>query len=323
MQPKKHYFAHIPTIAIFIVFAMSAPLGVLLFILKSIDKNAEKEEKEYNVLKIFKRLEETAKDYAKDKSIEINLNLNSNVNLSKNGANSNTNLNLDEIKIQRQSLQNRAVHWGIALSTFLLIITGLFQLPISKRYMINELPLMAWSGDYHISLVAHYVGAVVFCAFIAFHLYFHIARREFDIFPKRGDFKKSTQVIKAMLTNGEEPPSEKYLPEQRLAYAFIGFTLLLLLVTGLIKTFKNLAGFNLSDSVYFWVAQLHNLGFVLIIFGIIGHLAAFIFKANRPLLSSMFSGKVSAKYILHRHTLSKDECERAEKAIKKAQKDKK
>ena len=251
------------------------------------------------------------------------LNLNSNVNLSKNGANSSTNLKLDEIKIQRQSLQNRAVHWGIALSTFLLIITGLFQLPISKRYMINELPLMAWSGDYHISLVAHYVGAVVFCAFIAFHLYFHIARREFDIFPKRGDFKKSAQVIKAMLTNGKEPPSEKYLPEQRLAYAFIGFTLLLLLVTGLIKSFKNLAGFNLSESAYFWVAQLHNLGFVLIIFGIIGHLAAFIFKANRPLLSSMFSGKVSAKYILHRHTLSKDECERAEKAIKKAQKDKK
>lgn len=256
-------------------------------------------------------------------NLNANSNLNSSVNLDKNGANSSTNLILDEIKIQRQSLQNRAVHWGIALSTFLLIITGLFQLPISKRYMINELPLMAWSGDYHISLVAHYVGAVVFCAFIAFHLYFHIARREFDIFPKRGDFKKSAQVIKAMLTNGEEPPSEKYLPEQRLAYAFIGFTLLLLLVTGLIKTFKNLAGFNLSDSVYFWVAQLHNLGFVLIIFGIIGHLAAFIFKANRPLLSSMFSGKVSAKYILHRHTLSKDECERAEKAIKKAQKDKK
>ena len=45
MQPKKHYFAKIPTIAIFIVFGMSAPRGVLLFILKSIDKNAEKEEK--------------------------------------------------------------------------------------------------------------------------------------------------------------------------------------------------------------------------------------------------------------------------------------
>ena len=45
MEPKKHYFAHIPSIFIFILFAMSAPLGVLLFILKCIDKNAEKEEK--------------------------------------------------------------------------------------------------------------------------------------------------------------------------------------------------------------------------------------------------------------------------------------
>lgn len=218
-------------------------------------------------------------------------------------------------KIQRQSLQNRIVHWGIALSTFSLIITGLFQLPIAKRYMINELPFMAWSGDYHASLVAHYVAAVFFVFFIIFHLYFHIARREFDIFPKKGDFKKSVLIIKAMFFKGVEPPSEKYLPEQRLAYAFIGFVLLLLLITGLIKSFKNLAGFNLSQDAYFWVAQLHNLGFVLIIFGIIAHLAAFVIKANRPLLSAMFSGKVDAHYILHRHSLDEKSCKEAKKAL--------
>lgn len=44
MEPKKHYFAKIPTIAIFIVFAMSAPVGILLFILKSIDKKSQEEE---------------------------------------------------------------------------------------------------------------------------------------------------------------------------------------------------------------------------------------------------------------------------------------
>ena len=44
MEPRKHYFAKIPTIAIFIVMAMSGPLGVLLFILKGIDQKAEKEE---------------------------------------------------------------------------------------------------------------------------------------------------------------------------------------------------------------------------------------------------------------------------------------
>jgi len=36
MQPKKHYFAQIPTIAIFVAFAVSAPLGLLLLILKGI-----------------------------------------------------------------------------------------------------------------------------------------------------------------------------------------------------------------------------------------------------------------------------------------------
>ena len=46
MEPKKHYFAKIPTIAIFIVMAMSGPLGVLLFILKGIDQKMQKEEQE-------------------------------------------------------------------------------------------------------------------------------------------------------------------------------------------------------------------------------------------------------------------------------------
>ena len=46
MEPRKHYFAKIPTIAIFIIMAMSGPLGVLLFILKGIDQKVMKEEQE-------------------------------------------------------------------------------------------------------------------------------------------------------------------------------------------------------------------------------------------------------------------------------------
>jgi len=46
MQPKKHYFAHIPTIALLVVFAMSPWLGVLFFILRAIDRDAEKKEQE-------------------------------------------------------------------------------------------------------------------------------------------------------------------------------------------------------------------------------------------------------------------------------------
>lgn len=88
--------------------------------------------------------------------------------------------------------------------------------------------------------------------------------------------------------------------------------LLLLIVTGLIKTLKNLAGWNLSDSLYLWSAQLHNLGMFLIILGIIGHLMAFVFKANRPLLRAMFSGKVDSHYIVERHSLWQEGVEMVE-----------
>ena len=44
MEPKKHYFAAIPSIALFLLFAVSPPLAIILFILKGIDENAQKEE---------------------------------------------------------------------------------------------------------------------------------------------------------------------------------------------------------------------------------------------------------------------------------------
>lgn len=224
----------------------------------------------------------------------------------------------NEPKILRQRLQNRIVHWGIALSTFTLIFTGILQLPVAKRYMLNELPLMGWSADYHISLIVHYLAAIALVGFVAFHIVFHLMRGERDILPRKGDMRKSALVIKAMLTKSPEPPSAKYLPEQRLAYIAIGATLLLLIITGLIKTAKNLAGVEFPNGVYFWSAQLHNLGLFLIIFGIIGHLAAFIFKENRHLLSAMFSGKVSARYTLHRHSLWIEGCEDSTNALNRA-----
>ena len=44
MEPRrsKHFLAHIPTIALLVLFAMSPWLGVLFFILRAIDRDAEK-----------------------------------------------------------------------------------------------------------------------------------------------------------------------------------------------------------------------------------------------------------------------------------------
>lgn len=210
------------------------------------------------------------------------------------------------MKIKRQSLQNRITHWGIALSIFALILTGILQMPVAKRYNLTKIPFLEWSGDYYISLYLHYIFAIILIYFAVFHLVNHALKGEFDIFPKRGDIKKSYLILKAMITKGKEPPSEKYLPEQRLAYLAIAFTIFLLIITGIIKTYKNIIGLDISNSLYYWAANLHNLGMFLIIILIIAHLAAFIPKENRNLLSAMFSGYVGAKYTLHRHSLWSD-----------------
>ena len=48
MEPRrsKHFLAHIPTIALLVVFAMSPWLGILFFILRAIARDAEKKEQE-------------------------------------------------------------------------------------------------------------------------------------------------------------------------------------------------------------------------------------------------------------------------------------
>ena len=77
----------------------------------------------------------------------------------------------------------------------------------------------------------------------------------------------------------------------------------MLIVTGLIKMYKNLPGVELSNSFLFGVTMLHNLGTVLLILGIVAHLAAFIFKANRPLIPGIFTGYVDEDYAKNRHSL--------------------
>ncbi|MDR1911399.1 MAG: cytochrome b/b6 domain-containing protein [Helicobacteraceae bacterium] len=216
--------------------------------------------------------------------------------------------------IERQSLSNRVTHWAIAISVFGLIFSGIGQLPAYKRYMLSDLPALGWTANYIVTLWLHYFFAIILLAASVYHIAVHSLRREFDIAPKRGDLKASVLLIWAMIRRKEEPPSDKYLPEQRLAYGFIAFALGLLIVTGLIKMAKNVAGWNISDTAHFWTAQLHNLGTILIIFGVAAHLAAFLFKPNRKLLSAMFSGKVSARYVLERHQLWRKGIEAAKKA---------
>lgn len=208
---------------------------------------------------------------------------------------------LKDGKILRHSTSNRFVHWLTALSIIMLIVTGLGQMPLYSRYIIVDLPGLNWLKSYEATLWLHYIFAIVLLFVLFYHLVYHLLRKEFDLIPKRGDVKKSWQLIKAMILKKEEPPCDKYLPEQRLTYLYFFISLLIIVVTGLLKVVKNVAGLNPNHAFFFWTAQLHNLGTVMVVFGVIAHLGAFVFKINRKLLPGMFTGYVDLEYAKRRH----------------------
>lgn len=204
-------------------------------------------------------------------------------------------------KIVRQSLSNRAAHWMVALSTLILLFSGFGQMPMYKRYGISSLPGLAWAENFHITLTIHYIAGSVLLFAAIYHLVYMVLRREFDILPKLGDFRESVLVIGSMLKVCKAPACHKYLGEQRLAYAFIGANLGIAIATGIVKIVKNMPGAEFSQDILFAATTLHNFAAFMLIVGIVGHLAAFIFKENWALLPAMFTGCVDLGYVRERH----------------------
>ncbi len=208
-------------------------------------------------------------------------------------------------KVLRHPLSVRLTHWTVALSGLVLIFSGFGNMPMYQRYNVVKIPGLSWSGNYELQLVIHYVAAIVFSVAVLFHIVYHLRRREFAAWPRRGDLAESWHIVKAMIRGKEEPPHGKFLAEQRLAYlAFVGASAVLL-VTGLIKVYKN-TGVVILDPTFLMVVTLIHTGATMIfLFLVIAHLGAFIIKANWPLIPSMFTGKVKRAYAEKRHPLWK------------------
>jgi len=144
---------------------------------------------------------------------------------------------------------------------------------------------------------------VVFIAASVFHLLYHGILGEWGMLPKRGDVGTSLLVIKSFFGKGEEPPFEKYLPEQRLAYVGMAFIIAMLILSGLVKTYKNLYAPDMSLTLVLWATWVHNIFFLLFILAFAAHIGALILKPNRPMFRGIFTGTVDLEYARHRHPL--------------------
>lgn len=201
----------------------------------------------------------------------------------------------------RHSLAVRLTHWLVAVSGILLLFSGFGQLPMYKRYNLVKLPGFAWSSNYEITLLIHYISAIIFTSVVLFHLLYHLRRHEFAIIPRKGDLKESVQGLKAMFGLANEPLHEKFQAKQRVIYAIIGVTGLILIATGLIKSFKNLGTIILDPIFLQWVAFTHTITGMIFMVLFVAHVAALLLKSHRPLIPSMFSGKIDRDYARKHH----------------------
>ena len=130
--------------------------------------------------------------------------------------------------------------------------------------------------------------------------------------PRKGDLRTSIEVMKSFFGKGKEPPFHKYLPEQRLAYVGMAVIIAMLIVSGLVKTCKNIYAPDMTYAVVLWATWIHNIGFVLFVLAFLAHMAAIVLKPNRPMLRGILTGAVSLDYAEHRHPLWIAEIEGAE-----------
>lgn len=207
------------------------------------------------------------------------------------------------MKIPRHSIQVRFTHWITALAILVLFFSGFGQMPVYKRYFVDQISGLEWSSNYLITLNMHYYAAILLMFISFFYGCYLLLSKETDVFPRKGDFKESLIIFASLLGLAKEPENDKYLAEQRMAFAVTALSITGLIVTGLIKIFKNLPDTNIPLAVSFWATQVHNLLTVILLISIVVHLLAFLIKDNRPLFLSMFNGKISLDYARHRHSI--------------------
>ncbi len=204
-------------------------------------------------------------------------------------------------KVLRHSLAVRMTHWIIAFSGIILLFSGFMQLPMGKRYNIVKIPGLFWAGNFEVTLLIHYLSAAVFTAAVFFHIFYHLRRKEFSIVPKPGDLGGAIQGFLAMFGIGEEPAHGKFQAKQRVIYAVIGSTTLILVLTGLIKSYKNLGAIVLDPMFLQLVAFTHTIAGMVFMGLFLAHVAALMLKDHRPMIPSMITGKMDKEHARKHH----------------------
>ncbi|MCX7771473.1 MAG: cytochrome b/b6 domain-containing protein, partial [Proteobacteria bacterium] len=73
-------------------------------------------------------------------------------------------------KIRRHTRKEIIIHWLVAVSGIILIVSGFGEMPMYKRYNITKIPFLQFLGSYEINLVIHYIFAAIFVFAVFYHI---------------------------------------------------------------------------------------------------------------------------------------------------------
>lgn len=110
-----------------------------------------------------------------------------------------------------------------------LLFSGFGQMPIFKRYYLTSIPGLGWSGNFHITLIIHYLAASLFMGLSVYYIIIKAAGK--NLWP---------------------------LPSKRAWLLFV--TLLTLVLTGIVLAARNISGIVFPSGFLVAVSLIHVAG---------------------------------------------------------------
>ncbi len=116
--------------------------------------------------------------------------------------------------------------WIYIITLIFMAFSGFGQMPIFKRYYISDIPGLGWSANFYITHFIHYIGAIILFILFTYAItdYFLITKRDYKL-------TKSAYIR---------------------IFLFIG-----IVITGLIKVFKNFNGIVLPPKLIVFTNLTH------------------------------------------------------------------
>ena len=202
---------------------------------------------------------------------------------------------LSEEKILRHDETAFLTHWGHALSTLLLLGTGVYLGFLFIPRLVGTPQAVGFLFN------LHFVGVLVFLFSVSMHVTdILVGNKLKEHLPEVRDFKDAIAHYAAKFGIGQKPREGKFLASEKLSYPLWIASVGLVISSGFIKVAAHI--WNLPAGIMGVTTLFHDMGAILVGLNLLVHIVmSSIMPWSWPLLRSMITGYAPAEYVKSNH----------------------